>query len=135
MNRTIRISFLWMMLMLGLAIHIIMDLLPLLFGGSVCAPDATGETPSAIALMMAGFTYTLPFIGFLISLFGSNCRKWTVVALVLAIFMALFHLFHMAELFFCAGIAQYIVMPLNAITAILLVVDLYKKKKEQTDNR
>lgn len=132
MEKNIRISFLWIMLMLGLAIHTTMDLLPLFFGGNVSMPDATGEIPAAMALMMAGFTYTLPFIGLLISLFGIKKRKLTLVALILAILLCVFHIGHLFELFTGAGVAQFIVMPLNTITAILLVIDLWKKRKEES---
>ena len=93
-------------------------------------PDATGEMPAAMALMMAGFTLTLPFLGLLTSLYGTNSKNWTLLGFVLAILMAVFHVGHMFELFTGAGVAQFIIMPFNALTAILLVADLAKKKKE-----
>lgn len=44
--------------------------------------------------------------------------------------MAIFHVGHMFELIGGDNVAQFIVMPLNATSATLLVIDLCKKRKE-----
>ena len=81
-----------------------------------------------MALLMSTFTYTVPFIGLLFSIYGKK-RCDVIVGLAIACLMALFHILHMAELFMGAGMAQFFIMPLNAVIAVLLVIDLWNKQK------
>ena len=127
-NSNFRIPLLWIMLMVGLTIHTSMDLLPLFCGGSVVMENATGEVPAWMAILMSTFTYTVPFIGLLFSIYGKK-RCDVIVGLAIACLMALFHILHMAELFMGAGMAQFFIMPLNAVIAVLLVIALWNKQK------
>lgn len=130
MERNLRIAILWVVLMVGLMCHSQLELIPIFFGENLVMPNATGEMPEAMSLLMAFTTYTLPFAGLLMSLFAPKCKCWTITALVIAILLAVFHLAHMMELLNPDGLTQFFVMPLNFIAATLLALQLNKARKE-----
>ncbi|MGP1514575.1 MAG: hypothetical protein ACTTJH_01295 [Bacteroidales bacterium] len=123
-----RIPVFWVMLIVGLIAHSIMDMMPLFFGGDLTMEGANGTMPVAMAIMMAMLIFTIPFAGLLICLYGKR-RCWLITEIIIATILLLFNLFHMAELFTGAGVGQIFIMPFNFLTALLLLLDLRKLLK------
>lgn len=126
-KRKTRIITLWILTIVGLLTHSSLDLLPLFWGKSVAVME--GEVPVAMALMTTCFTFTLPFIGLMFVLYGKK-RCACLASLIVAILVMVFNIGHMIELTMEFDVVQLFIMPLTAIAAILLVIDLWKSQCE-----
>lgn len=116
-----RIVFLWVLVMLGFALHNVADVLPLFWGVNV-AVDASGEAPQGVLLFMMLLSFLVPGAGCLCMLYGSH-RGLCWVNMILAVVVMLFNFFHSSELAGAANWGQFVILPLMDILGILLVVD------------
>ena len=117
----LRVTFLWVMIMAGFAIHSIADLMPLFWGVDVAISDV-GATPVGMLVFMMAMTYLLPVVGMLCVLFSSR-RLWLTVNAVLAVLTAVFCVFHMSELYAGFNPVQVVILPVMAVVGVLLAID------------
>ncbi len=118
--------------MVGFTAHTAADMFPLFWGHDVVM-EQMDKLPQSMSALIAVISVLLPFIGLLLS-FYTKRRACVVLNFVMACFISLFNLAHMAELAHPDALfGQFIIMPIIAVVSILLSVELfYQQKSMQT---
>ena len=114
--------------MSGFAFHCIADLLPLFWSADIAA-DNSGTAPEGMLLLMMALSYLIPAIGILCLLFSKR-RGVLMINTVLAVFTAVFCIFHLSELITEFTLAQVAILPAMATIAILLAIDSIRMTKK-----
>ena len=127
MERKRRILFLWASIIGGFAIHSLADLMPLFWSENISISE-TGKAPAGMLLFMMTVSYLIPVAGIICMLYFSS-RTARIVNTVLALFIALFCILHMLELIIGFNPVQLVILPVMAVTAILLAADSVKALK------
>ncbi len=127
MERKRRILFLWASIIGGFAIHSLADLMPLFWSENISISE-TGKAPAGMLLFMMTASYLIPVAGMICMLYFSS-RTARIVNTVLALFIALFCILHMLELIIGFNPVQLVILPVMAVTAILLAADSVKALK------
>ena len=125
------VSLLWIIIMVGFAMHMLADMLPAFWGANIAMPDATGEAPTGMLLFMIGMAFFIPMCGLLCMNYRS-CKAMRVINLVLATVMMLFNLVHATELISEFNPVQLLIHPVMAALGIYLFIyslRLMKQKK------
>ena len=116
-----KVSLIWVIIMVGFAMHMLADMLPAFWGANIAMPDATGEAPTGMLLFMMGMAFFVPICGLLCMNYRS-CKAMRVINLVLAALMMLFNLFHATELLTEFSPVQLLIHPVMAALGIFLFV-------------
>ncbi len=116
-----KVSLIWVIIMVGFAMHMLADMLPAFWGANIAMPDATGEAPTGMLLFMMGTAFFVPMCGLLCMNYRS-CKAMRVINLVLAALMMLFNLFHATELLTEFNPVQLLIHPVMAALGIFLFV-------------
>ncbi|MBR6048893.1 MAG: hypothetical protein IKP83_01875 [Bacteroidales bacterium] len=116
-----KVSLIWVIIMVGFAMHMLADMLPAFWGADIAMPDATGEAPTGMLLFMMGMAFFVPMCGLLCMNYRS-CKAMRVINLVLAALMMLFNLFHATELLTEFNPVQLLIHPVMAALGIFLFV-------------
>ena len=113
MERQVRISILWLVLMVGGLVHTVVEVMPLFWGESAC------------------FFFVLPGLGQLCTLYA--CKRWcAVLNAVLAGVMLLLNTSHPIMDLPGAPLAQWFILPLVFLFNVILMVEVVKacRRKE-----
>ena len=116
-----KVSLLWVIIMVGFAMHMLADMLPAFWGADIAMPDATGEAPTGMLMFMIGMAFFVPMCG-LLCMNYRNCKAMRVINLVLAALMMLFNLFHATELLTEFSPVQLLIHPVMAALGIFLFI-------------
>ncbi len=116
-----KVSLIWVIIMVGFAMHMLADMLPALWGVNVAMPDATGEAPVGMMLFMIGMAFFIPMCG-LLCMNCHNCKAMRIINLVLAGVMMLFNIFHASELLMEFSPVQLLIHPVMVVLGIFLFV-------------
>ncbi|MBP5535708.1 MAG: hypothetical protein J6X62_02845 [Bacteroidales bacterium] len=116
-----KVSLLWVIIMVGFAMHMLADMLPAFWGATIAMPDATGQAPTGMLLFMVGMAFFVPACG-LFCMNYRRCKAMRVINLVLAALMMLFNLFHATELLMEFSPVQLLIHPVMAALGIYLFI-------------
>lgn len=116
-----KVSLIWVIIMVGFAMHMLADMLPAFWGADIAMPDATGEAPMGMMLFMIGMAFFVPMCG-LLCMNYSNCKAMRIINLVLACIMMLFNIFHATELLMEFSPVQLLIHPVMVVLGIYLFV-------------
>ena len=116
-----KVSLIWVIIMVGFAMHMLADMLPAFWGASIAMPDASGEAPTGMLLFMIGMAFFVPMCG-LFCMNYRSCKAMRVVNLVLATIMMLFNLFHATELISEFSPVQLLIHPVMVTLGIYLFI-------------
>ena len=116
-----KVSIIWVIIMVGFAMHMLADMLPAFWGTDIAMADATGEAPTGMMLFMIGMAFFIPMCG-LLCMNYRNCKTMRVINLVLAALMMVFNIFHASELLTEFSPVQLLIHPVMAALGIFLFV-------------
>ena len=116
-----KVSLIWVIIMIGFAMHMLADMLPAFWGADIAMPDATGEAPVGMMLFMIGMAFFVPMCG-LLCMNYRNCKAMRIINLVLACIMMLFNIFHATELLMEFSPVQLLIHPVMMLLGIYLFV-------------
>lgn len=116
-----KVSLLWVIIMIGFAMHMLADMLPAFWGVNIAMPDATGVAPMGMMLFMIGMAFFVPMCGLLCMNYRSS-KTMRVINLVLAGVMMLFNIFHASELFMEFSPVQLLIHPVIVVLGIYLFI-------------
>lgn len=129
-----KVSLIWVIIMVGFAMHMLADMLPAFWGANIAMPDATGEAPTGMMLFMIAMAFFVPMGGLLCMNYRS-CKTMRIVNLVLAALMMLFNIFHATELISEFSPVQLLIHPVMAALGIFLFVYSLRLMKQGTDKK
>ena len=116
-----KVSLIWVIIMIGFAMHMLADMLPAFWGVNIAMPDATGVAPMGMMLFMIGMAFFVPMCGLLCMNYRSS-KTMRVINLVLAGVMMLFNIFHASELFMEFSPVQLLIHPVMVVLGIYLFI-------------
>ena len=116
-----KVSLIWVIIMVGFAMHMLADMLPAFWGANIAMPDATGEAPTGMMLFMIGMAFFVPMCG-LLCMNYRNCKAMRVINLVLACIMMLFNIFHATELLMEFSPVQLLIHPVMMVLGVYLFI-------------
>ena len=125
-----KVSLIWVIIMVGFAMHMLADILPAFWGANIAMPDATGEAPTGMMLFMIGMAFFVPMCG-LLCMNYRKCKAMRVVNFVLATVMMLFNLFHATELLTEFNPVQLLIHPVMAAIGIFLFIYSLRLMKQK----
>ena len=120
-TKTSKVSLIWVIIMIGFAMHMLADMLPAFWGVNIAMPDATGVAPTGMMLFMIGMAFFVPMCGLLCMNYRSS-KTMRVINLVLAGVMMLFNIFHASELFMEFSPVQLLIHPVMVVLGIYLFI-------------
>ena len=126
-----KVSLIWVIIMIGFAMHMLADMLPAFWGADIAMPDATGKAPMGMMLFMIGMAFFVPMCG-LLCMNYRNCKAMRIINLVLACVMMLFNIFHASELLMEFSPVQLLIHPVMMLLGIYLFIyslRLVKRKR------
>ncbi|MBR1881480.1 MAG: hypothetical protein IJ808_00445 [Muribaculaceae bacterium] len=124
----IKTIVLWGLIMIGLANHSIIDLLPLFWSVNI-AIDSSGVAPQAMLVMMSCLSYLIPVAAILCLLYGKN-RLSLYCNLTLALLMLVFCVLHAAVELPSDNTGQYVLMFLMIVVSVLLAMKSWRLVKK-----
>lgn len=125
-----KVSLIWVIIMVGFAMHMLTDILPIFWGANIAMPDASGEASTGMMLFMIGMAFFVPMCG-LFCMNYRSCKAMRVINLVLATVMMLFNLFHATELLSEFNPVQLLIHPVMAVLGIYLFVYSIRMVKQK----
>ena len=123
-----KVSFMWLVIMVGFAMHMLADILPAFWGASIAMPDATGEVSVGMIGFMICISFFMPMCGLLCMQYRS-CKAMRVINLVLASVMMVFNIFHASELITEFNPVQLLIHPVMVVAGIYLFIFSLQEKK------
>lgn len=128
MNRVSKVSFMWVVIMVGFAMHMLADMLPAFWGANIAMPDATGEAPVGMLIFMMSLSFFIPMCGLLCMQYR-RCKAMLTINLVLAGIMMVFNIFHASELIAEFNPVQLLIHPVMVVAGIYLFIFSLQEKK------
>lgn len=125
-----KVSFMWVVVMVGFAMHMLADLLPIFWGANVTMPDATGEASVGMMAFMISLSFFMPMCGLLCMQYRSN-KTMRFINFVLATIMMVFNILHASELFMEFSPVQLMIHPVMIIAGIYLFIFSRREMKQQ----
>ena len=116
-----KVSLIWVIIMVGFAMHMLAYMLPAFWGTDIAMPDATGEAPTGMMLFMIGMAFFVPMCG-LLCMNYRNCKAMRIINLVLACIMMLFNIFHASELLMEFSPVQLLIHPVMMLLGVYLFI-------------
>ncbi len=130
MSNRMRVTTLWVVFLFGMTFHAILGVMPIFFGADVAMPDATGETPAGMMLLMLLF-FLIPMVAVVMSVFVE--AKWYRIAnFVLTLAFTLFNAFHLIQHLGEAPVEvhQVLLLAFLLISGVLLNIASYRWMRE-----
>ena len=127
MDRISKVSFMWVVIMVGFAMHMLADMLPAFWGANIAMPDATGEAPTGMLIFMMALSFFIPMCGLLCMQYR-RCKAMLTINLVLAAIM-MFNIFHASELIAEFNPVQLLIHPVMVVAGIYLFIFSLQEKK------
>ena len=129
MNKQIQIIVLWLLLIVGISIHSLIETGEALFFAPLPEePYEDGIPMFAHIIYIASMV--LPMLFVLLTLFFAS-KAFKIVSLVFASLLTLLHVFHVLEEGGLENITQLLLLSLVAITSAILVVTIVKWLRAQ----
>ena len=128
MDRISKVSFMWVVIMVGFAMHMLADMLPAFWGVNIAMPDATGEAPVGMLIFMMALSFFIPMCGLLCMQYR-RCKAMLTINLVLAGIMMVFNIFHASELIAEFNPVQLLIHPVMVVAGIYLFIFSLQEKK------
>ena len=129
MNKQIQIIVLWLLLIVGISIHSLIETGEALFFAPLPEePYEDGIPMFAHIIYIASMV--LPMLFVLLTLFFAS-KAFKIVSLVFASLLTLLHVFHVLEEGGLENITQLLLLSLVAITSAILVVTIEKWLRDQ----
>lgn len=128
MDRISKVSFMWVVIMVGFAMHMLADMLPAFWGANIAMPDATGEAPTGMLIFMMALSFFIPMCGLLCMQYR-RCKAMLTINLVLAGIMMVFNIFHASELIAEFNPVQLLIHPVMVVAGIYLFIFSLQEKK------
>lgn len=128
MDRISKVSFMWVVIMVGFAMHMLADMLPAFWGANIAMPDATGEAPMGMLIFMMALSFFIPMCG-LLCMQNRRCKAMLTTNLVLAGIMMVFNIFHASELIAEFNPVQLLIHPVMVVAGIYLFIFSLQEKK------
>jgi len=128
MDRISKVSFMWVVIMVGFAMHMLADMLPAFWGANIAMPDATGEAPTGMLIFMMALSFFIPMCGLLCMQYR-RCKAMLTTNLVLAGIMMVFNIFHASELIAEFNPVQLLIHPVMVVAGIYLFIFSLQEKK------
>ena len=125
-----KVFLIWVIIMVGFAMHMLADMLPAFWGTDIAMPDATDEAPTGMMLFMIGMAFFVPMCG-LLCMNYRNCKAMRIINLVLACVMMLFNIFHASELLMEFSPVQLLIHPVMVALGIFLFVYSLRLMKQK----
>lgn len=125
-----KVSFMWVVIMIGFAMHMLTDLLPIFWGANVTMPDATGEASVGMMAFMIFLSFFMPMCGLLCMQYRSS-KTMRLINFVLATIMMVFNILHASELFMEFSPVQLMIHPVMIIAGIYLFIFSRREMKQQ----
>ena len=120
MERNIsKVSFMWVVIIVGFAMHMLADVLPAFWGASIAMPDATGEVSVGMVSFMICLSFLVPMCGLLCMQYRSS-KTMRLINLALATLMMVFNILHASELFAEFNPVQLMIHPVMIVAGIYL---------------
>ena len=132
-NRISKVSFMWVVIMVGFAMHMLADILPAFWGVNIAMPDAQGEAPIGMLILMISLSFFIPMCGLLCMQYR-RCKAMLTINLILAGLMMVFNILHAAELFTEFNVVQLLIHPVMVIAGIYLFIFSLNEKKMYKGN-
>ena len=127
-ERISKVSFMWVVIMVGFAMHMLADMLPAFWGVDIAMPDAKGEDPVGMIMFMISFSFFIPMCGLLCMQYR-RLKAMVTVNLILAGIMMVFNILHMSELFVEFSPVQLLIHPVMVIAGIYLFIFSLEERK------
>ncbi|MEM9361356.1 MAG: hypothetical protein AAGA43_01925 [Bacteroidota bacterium] len=124
MNNQIKTIVLWLLLVIGIVIHTVIETGEALFFAPL-PEEPFGEGIPMFAHVIYIFSMIMPMLFILLTLFFSS-KAYKIVSLIFASLLTLLHIFHVLEDGSMENITQLLLLSLIAITSAILVVTLVK---------
>jgi len=119
-SRSTRISLLWVLFLVGMAMHMPLGMIPLFAGVSIATEEMTAEQIPGMTWMMT-FMVVIPMaLACLVLITFSNVFRW--VNFVLAAIYMLFNLYHWIGHVKMAGEAPYQVLLLLMVLVLSIIL-------------
>jgi hypothetical protein len=118
----------WVVIMVGFAMHMLADMLPAFWGVNIAMPDATGEAPVGMLIFMMSLSFFIPMCGLLCMQYR-RCKVMLTINLVLAGIMMVFNIFHASELIAEFNPVQLLIHPVMVVAGIYLFIFSLQEKK------
>lgn len=125
-----KVSFMWVVIMVGFAMHMLTDLLPIFWGANVTMPDATGKASVGMMAFMIFLSFFMPMCGLLCMQYRSS-KTMRLINFVLATIMMVFNILHASELFMEFSSVQLMIHPVMIIAGIYLFIFSRREMKQQ----
>lgn len=125
-----KVSFMWVVIMVGFAMHMLADMLPAFWGANIAMPDATGEASVGMIAFMIGLSFIVPMCGLLCMQYRSN-KTMCLINMVLATLMMVFNILHASELFVEFNPVQLMIHPVMIVAGIYLFLFSRREMKGQ----
>jgi hypothetical protein len=125
-----KVSFMWVVIMVGFAMHMLADLLPIFWGANISMPDATGEASVGMMAFMIFLSFFMPMCGLLCMQYRSN-KTMRLINLTLASIMMVFNILHATELIMEFNPVQLMIHPVMIIAGIYLFIFSRREMKQQ----
>ena len=124
MKENFKISILWVAMTAGMSAHTLTDMIPLFWNANIAISNE-GVAPMPMLVLMAVVSFTIPMIGFLLSLYA--CKRWhKMIHFCLAALLALFCTAHSTELIFSFELPQLFIHPMLVVLSITLACEAWK---------
>ena len=128
-----KVSFMWLVIMVGFAMHMLADVLPAFWGASIAMPDATGTASVGMIVFMIAIAFTMPMCGLLCMQFRS-VKAMRTANLVLATIMMIFNILHASELIEEFSPVQLLIHPVMIVAGIYLFIFSRREMKQSAEN-
>jgi len=125
-----KVSFMWVVIMVGFAMHMLADLLPIFWGANISMPDATGEASVGMMAFMIFLSFFMPMCGLLCMQYRSN-KTMRLINFTLASIMMIFNILHATELIMEFNPVQLMIHPVMIIAGIYLFIFSRREMKQQ----
>lgn len=129
-NKISKVSLLWVTIMVGFAMHMLADLLPLFWGANIAIEGSTGEAPTGMLVLMICISFFVPACGLACMNYRQH-KALRIANLVLASIMMLFNIFHALELFTAFNPVQLFVHPVMAVLGVYLFIHSLRLVRQQ----
>lgn len=120
----------WVVIMVGFAMHMLADMLPAFWGANIAMPDATGEASVGMIAFMIGLSFIVPMCGLLCMQYRTN-KTMRLINLVLATLMMVFNILHASELIAEFNPVQLMIHPVMIVAGIYLFLFSRREMKGQ----
>ena len=124
-----KVSFMWVVIMVGFAMHMLADLLPIFWGENITMPDATGEASVGMMAFMIFLSFFMPMCGLLCMQYRSN-KAMRIINFVLATIMMVFNILHASELIMEFSPVQLMIHPVMIIAGRYLFIFSRREMKQ-----